>query len=195
MRITESQLRRIIREELESMDPQAKWDSIGALDRKYRNRGYGTINALDRFEDKLELMADYAQKALDAYKVPADAESIVSHPKYWDAFSKFSRDVQKNYETPVPRDPNRPFYNPPPKQGISSMGFREFFDLYTSVGGDLEAVKRDRAAMRDLRAEFETVDVSDETDSMYGRRSYATRHKGTGKTVQSYRDREGSLGT
>ena len=195
MRITESQLRRIIREELEELDPQAKWNRISDLDKKYRNRGYGNINALDRFEDKLELMADYAQKALDAYGVPAEADSIVSHPKFWDAFVKFTRDVKKHYETPVPKDPRLPYYNPPPRQGISDMGFREFFDLYTSTGGDLESVKRDRKMMKDLQNEFETVDVSDLTDSMYGRRSYATRHRGTGKTIKTWRDREGSLGT
>jgi len=177
-------------------DPRARYDQIGALDRKYRNGGYGNINALDRFEDKLDVLADYAQKALDSFGIPLQADSIAKHPKYWDAFGKFSRDVSKHFEIPVPKNPNLPYYyDQPPRAGISSMGFREFFDLYTSTGGDLESVKRDRATMRDLQAEFETVETTDLTDSMYGRRSYSTRHKATGKTVKSWRDREGSLGT
>ena len=196
IRLTETRLRQIIREELEGMeDPQAKWDRIGSIDKKYR-KGWGNISTVTSFGDKMEILEELAIKALASIGVtPEQAAEMPEDRRLFSAYDKFYRDARKHFEIPVPKNPKLPYYNPPPRDGINTSSLSAFWGTWLASGCDLETMKRDHATMGELQSEFETVDVSDMTDSMYGRKSYATRHKGTGKTIKTWRDREGSLGT
>ena len=196
MRITESALRRIIREELEGMDdPQAKWDRRGKLGMKYGGR---LDNTMYFYEDKLEAIAGIAMRAIEQAGVePAEVVAEPHGAAAHQAYRMFGSEFQKAYRKTIPADKERfgPYAQPTYKMEVSPYALHDFWTAFLDAELDIETMKRDHATMRELAAEFEDVEVSDLTDSMYGRRSYETRHKGTGQVMKRFRDREGSLGT
>jgi hypothetical protein len=201
IRLTESRLRQIIREELEGMeDPQAKLNRIADLNKKYTrsSRSSALDTALYSYGDKLEAIAGIAMEAIaqagvDPKEVIADPDGAAAHA----AWNKFGAGFQKAFRKVIPADKERfgPYAQPTYKMEVDAYAIRDFWTSFLNAGLDLETMKRDHTLMRDLQAEFEDVDVSDLTDSMYGRRSYETRHKGTGQVMKRFRDREGSLGS
>ena len=219
MSITKSRLRQIIKEEVTRAgrllemsggpldDPSAGEDPIAAARGKYDRlqgvrskyaRGGGMGGGLGnvmRYGDKLTVMADIALDALADMGIVPEEVMSASPTILQRAYDTFHRNVMRHFEQPSPVDPRFPRYTPPPKSGINSTALSTFWNAWLNADCDLDTLRADYAAMQELEAEFETADVSDETDSMYGRKSYSTRHKGTGSAMgPSWRDREGSLG-
>ncbi len=203
MALTESRIRQIIREEakrvMESMDdePAAKWDRLQGMEKKYRRgAGLGGIDVGMRFGDKLDAVAEVAMEVIEASGVdPAELTADPGRAPAVDLYDKFARAFRKKYEKALPRDPNYPYAPTKYKMEISDYGLHDFWVALLNADLDLDALKRDYATMRELRSEFETADISDQTDYAYGRKTHVTRHKATGTRVGlPRRDREGSLG-
>ena len=178
---------------------RGKWDRLQGLEKKYaRYAGMGGgIAVAMRYGDKIDTLGQMAELVITMEG--ADPAELAANPDgrmAQNLYDKWSRQVHKAFEIQKPRDPRFPYAPTQYSYGINTHSLHAFWNAYLNAGCDLRTLKDDGAAMQELYAEFETADVSDMTDSMYGRKSYVTRHKGTGAAMgPSWRDREGSLGS
>lgn len=163
---------------------KATWKALQELSAKYGYFYGNDLRLAMGYGDKVEVMAAHAQSAVES-------EGMADPHK---AYTVWFRAVIRHYEIKVPHDPRFPYYSPPPRDGISRVSLHAFWKSWIKAGCSLDKMREDFEAIESLSSQFETVDSSDLTDRMYGRRTYVTRHKATGTLLSSYRDGEGSLG-
>ena len=166
MKISRRQIRQIIKEAITGSDPKSLYERMLEL-KKLHGIHFSYMKSLgeDMYADLVELL------------VKMHAED----PSY-DGYSEFLATVRVAPYRLQPSGAYRLWHGsqmagapPAPQDALDAM---DLFDEYQS-----------------LEDQFETVDGTDQTDAVYGRKRSNVIHKPTGTRVKSSTDRKGSLGT
>ena len=174
MKITQRQLRRIIKEEVrrlhEAADPQALYDEMNSLFSQY-----GPY--LGKIED---LGAEKYEKLVSL------RDSAKDYNEFFFAVKAPSWSSSRNRETGT-------HYDKPTEFNLSPNLAHWFYNLKSDHPAfrEIESAGKRHA---ELKAMFKNVKGSTEGDHVYGRKRTNVVHTPTGEVVSSTTDRQGSLG-
>lgn len=154
MKIRLSELKKIIKEEVESAAAYKRWKEMSAIHTSSPDHKMARMAMYNYFNNDLPKLFDLKSSA----------------PGYYDFFNQVKRSGL-NY----------------PASSIS--------DFYNSSFTTPEELQVAAKEFEELQDRFEETEVSDQTDAMYGRKSYQVVDKKSGEVVDRYKDRRGSLGT
>ena len=180
MKITNLQLRRIIREETRMLieqkeTPQDLYDRMVFL----RNEHIGEFQLLDKLGD-----AGY-KEVISIRNDIVSREDLEDYDKYRELYRQIGP-AQYNISTGG--------HDPTNKYGLFAQTVRNLFDDRHKEKS-LDELMKLKSEHYHLSGQFETVDASDGSDSAYGRKRTNIIHKSTGDVVSSTIDSKGSLGT
>lgn len=164
---------------------KATWTTLQDLSAKYGYFGGKDLRLAMGYGEKVEIMAAHAQAAIDS-----DGMGDLGK-----AYDTWFMSIVRHHEIKVPKDPRFPYYSPSRRDGINTTSLHTFWKSWIKADRSLAKMREDFETIESLSSQFETIDSSDVTDRMYGRKTYVTRHKATGALMSSYCDGEGSLGS
>tara|TARA_R100000900_G_scaffold110717_1_gene86060 strand:- start:149 stop:718 length:570 start_codon:yes stop_codon:yes gene_type:complete len=189
MKITKTQLKQIIKEEIsrvlsEELDPLAKYERLIKLNKTY-NSDWHLLKSIPLGRGQLD--DDQYERLL----VLRD-----STPDYYE----FSSAVGTDYDRSTGRHTSNNEFglSASTARGIHGNPTRdsEGRDSLIRTGGNPVAdVKSAWEEYEELSQQFETVNASDATDARYGRRRKNVIYIPTGEVIKSSTNRKGSLGS
>jgi len=190
MKITKTQLRNIIKEEInrvlseEGLDPNAKYERLMQITKTY-NLDWHLLKSIPFGRGKLE---DEQYERLLALRD--------STPDYYEFQSAVGTDYDRrtgrhvsNNEFSLSAEDARAIHG---RVSMDSEGNRS---VNRMGGNPLADVKSAWEEYEDLSPQFETVNASSETDARYGRRRKNVIYIPTGEVIKSSTNRKGSLGS
>lgn len=165
MKITEASLRRIIAEAITGSDPQSLYDRYQELK-----------SELGLHFDLLSRLGD------DMYTELMDMlSSMHEQNSSYDGYRKFQPAVKEKPYNIFAQSAHKLWFGPGGRGGPLIF--------------PLADISRDYKEYSDLKGQFKSVNATDQTDAVYGRKRTNIVHEPTGTVVKSSTDRKGSLGT
>ena len=190
MKITKTQLKQIIKEEIENVlaeedsDPNAKYERLMQITKTY-NLDWHLLKSIPFGRGKLE---DEQYERLLALRD--------STPDYYEFQSAVGTDYDRrtgrhvsNNEFSLSAEDARAIHG---RVSMDSEGNRS---VNRMGGNPLADVKSAWEEYEDLSPQFETVNASSETDARYGRRRKNVVYIPTGEVINTSTNRKGSLGS
>ena len=166
MKISRRQIRQIIKEAISGSDPKSLYERMLEL-KKSHGTHFNYIERLgkDVYDDLINLLTT----------MHAEDSSYDGYGKFLDTVRVAPYRLQPAGAYRMWFGSQIPGATPSPQDALDAM---DLFEEYQS-----------------LKDQFETVDGTDQTDRVYGRKRSNVIHKPTGTRVKSSTDRKGSLGT
>lgn len=165
MKITRSQLRRIIKEAVSGSEPQALYDRLKELEGEYSSHFY----LLDRLGEEvysgaMNLLQDMHQE-----------------DKSYNNYGNFLAIVRKKPYGIQPSSAHKLWFGPSGRGGPLVI--------------KLQDMSQEVKEYKDLKGQFKSVNATSQSDAVYGRKRTNIIHEPTGTVINSSTDRKGSLGT
>jgi len=142
-------------------------------------------------KEEVEGAAAYRRwKEMNDIHTPSPDYNIVRMSRH----GYFKNDLPKLFDLKTSASNYYDFFNSVKKIGFNypAKPIYNFYESRFKATEELDAAVKE---FKELEGRFEEKESSNETDAMYGRKSYQVVDKKTGDVLDRYKDRQGSLGT